>query len=211
MLFGQSFLQQIPFLVAAFIPALTFHEWGHARMAKVFGDTTAERAGRLTLNPLAHLDLFGSLAILIIGFGWAKPVPIDPRQMKGRWAEFWVASAGVMMNLCLAIFFGMLMRFGLPSYLPAPYDAYVYKILQISVFLNLALLFFNLIPIGPLDGKTVLSQLLPLRQSIQFDMWNARYGSTVLLILIASEFIFHFGPLQFLVLYPTQFVFNLLV
>jgi Zn-dependent protease len=211
MLFGRDILQHLPFLVAAFIPALTFHEWGHAAMAKYQGDDTAEQEGRLTLNPLAHLDWLGTMAIVLIGFGWAKPVPVNPNRLKGRWGEFWVASAGPLMNLVLAIGFAILIHLNIASLLPQPYDAYAGRVFELSIFLNLALMFFNLIPVGPLDGRTVLSRLLPLRQSISFDLWNAKFGSFVLLGLIATEFIFHFGLLRILIGVPTSFVTNLLL
>jgi len=211
MLFHGDFLNQIPYLVAALLPALTFHEWGHAYMAKFFGDDTAQRAGRLTLNPMAHLDMMGTLAIFLIGFGWAKPVPINPTRMKGRWAEFWVASAGPLMNLALALLFSLLFHLHAYVWFGAANAEIVIQVIQISLFLNLALCFFNLIPIGPLDGRTIFAKLLPLRQSMSFELWNARYGSMLLLAIIVSEFILPIGILRFLVGTPTMFLAKLLM
>src|SRR5687767_4953804 len=102
---------EIPFYIAALIPALTFHEWSHAITADKFGDTTARQQGRLTLNPLAHLDPLGAIAILLIGFGWAKPVPIDGSRLRGSWGEFFVAAAGPTMNFLLATIFALLIHF----------------------------------------------------------------------------------------------------
>lgn len=202
MIFGS--LEVLPYLLLAMIPALTFHEWGHALMAKWHGDTTAEQAGRLTLNPLAHLDLFGSIAILLIGFGWAKPVPVDPRQLKGSWAEFWVASAGPIMNLILASIFSLLLISGFANLLPAFEASVVTQVFIYSIFLNVALALFNLIPIGPLDGHAVLKRLLPLRASFQFESWNERYGGHLLFGVILIEMILRTGPLRILVWWPAQ-------
>src|SRR5215475_1554618 len=107
---GQELLTRLPYLIAAFLPALTFHEWAHAMVAHSLGDTTAQRQGRLTLNPFAHLDLLGTLMIFFVGFGWAKPVPIDARNFKSSWGEFWVAAAGPAMNILLAIVFAYLLK-----------------------------------------------------------------------------------------------------
>ena len=89
-------------LLVALILSLTFHEFGHAFVAKLYGDRTAERAGRLTLNPLAHIDLMGLAMVVLVGFGYAKPVPTDPRNFRSKRADLWVAAACPAMNLLLA-------------------------------------------------------------------------------------------------------------
>lgn len=204
--------EQLPYLIAALIPALTFHEWGHARMAKYFGDDTAEREGRLTLNPLAHLDLMGSLMILVVGFGWAKPVPIDVSRMKGSWAEFWVAAAGPLMNIVLAIGFVILAVFisqtGALNSLDATQSAFIIQVIYFSVILNFALCFFNLIPIRPLDGHYILARLLPFEQRHRFMEWNMRYGSMLLFGAILADIFLRIGIFQKLILAPAYFFSN---
>jgi Zn-dependent protease len=180
-------------------------------MASRFGDDTPRRLGRLTLNPLAHLDPFGTIAIILIGFGWAKPVPIDARNFKNKWAEFWVASAGPMMNVALAIFFATLLNFGVPEYVGGKNGEILANVCGISLFLNLALCFFNLIPIGPLDGSHIVARLLPLRQSLGFTQWNAQYGSSVLFGLIIFGMLTHIQILSYIVMVPVGFVADLLL
>lgn len=211
MLFQGNFLEIIPFLIGALVPALTFHEWGHAAMAKVYGDDTAEREGRLSLNPLVHLDPMGTLAIFLIGFGWAKPVPVNPSNMKGKWGDFWVSAAGPLMNIALALGFALLIRFDAYLILGAEYASVLMKLFQISLILNLALAFFNLLPIGPLDGNHMLARLLPYRSRAGFVNWNARFGSMVLFGLIIAEWILPVGPLRFFVLIPTSFASQMLL
>src|SRR3954471_15791743 len=101
----KDFITRLPYLIAALIPALTFHEFGHAYCAHLFGDDTAKQSGRLSLNPLAHLDPLGTIAIFLIGFGWGKPVPIEPSRLKTTWGAFFVAFSGPLMNFALALVF----------------------------------------------------------------------------------------------------------
>lgn len=202
----QSYLAHLPYLIAALLPALTFHEWAHAIVARGFGDLTAQRQGRLTLNPLAHLDVLGTIAIIFIGFGWAKPVPVDPRNFRNSWAEFWVAAAGPMMNIVLACGFALMLQFGAQMWFGTDSADFVFNIIRASIQLNLALAFFNLIPIGPLDGNHLLTRLLPLDLSIRFSQWNASYGSMLLLGLIVFESFTRIGILSLLVSRPVLWV-----
>lgn len=188
MLFGSDFIQKLPYLLAALIPALTFHEWGHALMANRFGDHTPKMSGRLTLNPLAHLDPLGTLAIILTGFiGWAKPVPINASNFKSSWGEFWVSLAGPMMNIALAIVAAILLRLGVFMWFGEGNVHVLLKFLQIFLFMNLGLAFFNLIPLGPLDGSHVLARLLPLRAGIAFREFNFRYGGMLLFGIILMD------------------------
>lgn len=150
--------------------SVVIHEISHGFMAERFGDQTARHAGRLTLNPLAHLDLFGSIllpALLIISkagflFGWAKPVPYNPDNLSDRkWGTFWVAAAGVLANFGLAIIFGLLIRVAPYLALPAGVAADLYFIATAIVLINLGLGIFNLVPIPPLDGSKILFTFLP--------------------------------------------------
>ena len=102
-LLSQGHYALFAIIVIALVISLSFHEFGHALLAKLFGDDTAERAGRLTLNPFAHVDAFGLMMVVLVGFGYAKPVPTDPRNFRSRWASLWVSAAGPLTNLLLAI------------------------------------------------------------------------------------------------------------
>lgn len=211
MLFSPDFFQRLPYLIAALIPALTFHEWAHAFVAYKFGDHTAKHQGRLTLNPLAHLDPIGTLVIAFIGFGWAKPVPINPSNFRSTWGAFWVASAGPAMNMLLAIFFAILLNLHADFWFGISNAAVLRGVFQASLFLNLALCFFNLIPIGPLDGSHILTRLLPLRHSFQFSQWNMQYGGMFLLAMILIDQLTPIKLLQFFIVIPTHFVASLLL
>lgn len=144
--------------------ALTVHEFAHAYIASRLGDPTARLLGRLTLNPIAHLDPIGSILLLIAGFGWAKPVPVDSRYLAHpRRDMMWIALAGPVSNVILAALFGSLLRvLAGNAYLSESVAGMaLVKMIAISVHLNLVLAFFNMIPIFPLDGSRILTGLLP--------------------------------------------------
>ncbi|OGI71379.1 hypothetical protein A3B84_00785 [Candidatus Nomurabacteria bacterium RIFCSPHIGHO2_02_FULL_35_13] len=154
------------FFIAILIMSVVIHEVSHGFVALRFGDKTALYAGRLTLNPLKHLDMFGSIilpAFLVLThssflFGWAKPVPYNPNNLTNRkWGTVAVASAGILANLFIAVLFGLILRFLLAGD-AIPQSAYI--ISQI-VLVNLGLAIFNLVPIPPLDGSKILFSLLP--------------------------------------------------
>ena len=173
-------------IVAALVLSLSFHEFGHAWIAKLSGDDTAERAGRLTLNPVAHIDPMGLLMVLFVGFGYAKPVPTDPRNYRTRRADLWIAAAGPGMNLVLAIlawnFFLSMLAADVEFF--AGWNAQTFFIILVQV--NLLLMVFNLIPLGPLDGTYVLPHLLPRSLADTYRYYNARYGVWALFALIAA-------------------------
>jgi len=135
------------------------HEFSHAFVADYFGDDTPRLAGRLTLNPLAHLDILGSIILIYAHFGWAKPVPINPflLNMRSRWAEMWVSLAGPMSNLALAILAAIFLRLFQVITVPT----LVLDIMRNIISINILLAIFNLIPISPLDGEKVLMPFLP--------------------------------------------------
>lgn len=154
------------FYIAILIMSIVIHEVSHGFMAEHFGDPTARLRGRLTLNPLRHLDLFGSIilpAVLVLSkagfiFGWAKPVPYNPENLTDKkWGTIAVASAGVLSNFFIALIFGLIIRFSGGFDLPANF----YFITSAIVIVNLALGIFNLVPIPPLDGSKILFYLLP--------------------------------------------------
>ncbi len=172
-------------LLIALVLSLSFHEFGHAIVAKWQGDDTAQRAGRLTINPLAHIDPMGLLMVVLIGFGYAKPVPTDPRNFTSFFSDFWVSAAGPFMNLLLAFVswntYLILLSNGWESEAAAIF-------FSILVRVNLLLMLFNLIPLGPLDGHYILPYFLPKRLAQSYRVLNARYGTAVFLGLIALSY-----------------------
>ncbi len=175
-------------ILVALVVSLSFHEFGHAFVALRFGDDTARRAGRLTINPLAHIDPMGLLMVVFVGFGYAKPVPTDPRRFTSRYADLLVAAAGPAMNLLLAIIsinaYLLLLDWGwLDLSSPGPRLFFIY-LAQI----NLLLMMFNLLPVGALDGHYILPYLLPRSLSRAYRYYNGRYGNRALLALILLAF-----------------------
>jgi Zn-dependent protease len=182
--------QYVAFVLIAFalIFSLTFHEFGHGKMASILGDDTAERAGRLTLNPIPHIDPFGLLMVLLIGIGYAKPVPADPRKFNSRWGVLLVAAAGPAMNLILAFVVYNVYALGLKlgiGLFQTPVAEFFFTYLAL---INLLLMLFNLLPIGPLDGSYIFPYALPRGMALQYQRLNARYGAYFLLGLIALSF-----------------------
>ena len=175
-------------VTVALIVSLTFHEYAHAAVAKLSGDSTAELAGRLTLNPLPHIDPMGLLMLVLVGIGYAKPVPVDPRYLRSPRADLWIAAAGPVMNLLLAavVWNGFLALRGAGVgfvFLPGP-QTFVLLLVRI----NLLLMLFNLIPLGPLDGHWILPHLLPAAGARWYRYYNARFGSYALFGLILLSF-----------------------
>ena len=176
--------QVLIILAFCLIFALTFHEFGHAYTAHLCGDDTAKLAGRMSINPLVHLDLFGSLMVLIVGFGYARPVPVNPSNYRIRNADFYVASAGPLMNLFLGIIgaflSGILAQKGITIFAGVP----LLFLLKFFIIINFNLFLFNLIPLGPLDGNSVFPHFLPTNLRIRYKYWNFRYGSYALIGLV---------------------------
>ena len=172
--------------------ALSFHEFAHAWMASKCGDNTAARMGRLTLNPMAHLDVMGSMMILFVGFGWAKPVPVDGRNLENPRVDMMkVAAAGPLSNLLLAMLAGMVFRLlngtGLLS-------ESIYLLIIYFTQINIALAVFNLIPVAPLDGSQIFSAYL-MRKNPQLAWKIQSYGPQVLFGLILFGYITGFSIL----------------
>lgn len=174
--------------------ALTIHEFAHGYIAFALGDPTAKANGRLTLNPLKHLDPIGTIAFFFLNFGWAKPVPVNPSYFKNpRKDMLWVALAGPATNLGIAVIsaiaakFGMLMISTLPQ--TAVTISLLYPIIQMlvaSVWINLVLCIFNFLPIPPLDGSRILAGLLPEHLARLYASLD-RYGFIILILLMLTN------------------------
>ena len=188
--------------IIANIPALmigfAFHEFAHAWVADRLGDPTPRSQGRLTLNPIAHLDLFGTLMALLYRFGWAKPVMTNPQYYRGdkKRGHLLVALAGPIMNLLMAfvvLFFWLLTMHWFHG---SMWSMYIGRVFEATVFMNLGLGLFNLLPIPPLDGVALLVWLLPDRFAPQLHVFE-QYGMIILIILLFTDILGN-------VLYPTM-------
>ena len=167
-------------ILIALVISLSFHEFGHAFTAKMFGDDTAERMGRMTLNPMAHIDPMGLLMLVFVGFGWAKPVPTDPRNFRSRWADFFVSAAGPGMNLLVAFVAVNFFSFGIQQgwgFLQSQGAGIFFYYLAT---INLILMLFNLIPLGALDGHYILPYFLSRSAAATYREFNAQYGNMAL-------------------------------
>jgi len=180
------------FYILILVMSIVIHEVSHGFMAEYFGDDTARKARRLTLNPIPHIDIFGSIflpAILILTnagflFGWAKPVPYNPNNLSNRkWGTVWVATAGVLANFLIAIVFGIIIRLASSSAFGLALPPGFYFITSAIVVVNLALAIFNLVPIPPLDGSKILFSLLP-ESAFSFISAFEQYSLVLLLVFI---------------------------
>lgn len=194
---------QPPFLIAILL-ALTVHEWAHARVADYLGDPTPRDAGRLTLNPIAHLDPLGTLLFFVIRFGWGKPVPINPRYFKdSKKGAALVAVAGPCSNFIIAFVAYTILLFLAPhlaqsqsaeallsaSTLEIRTIAFFGEVFANLLFLNLGLMAFNLLPIAPLDGSNILGAFIPLRYEVAYENFMQK-GPFILLTILLLERIF---------------------
>jgi Zn-dependent protease len=180
-------IQTLLLIAPPILLALTFHEYAHAYVANRLGDDTAKQSGRLSLNPLRHLDPLGTIMIFLVHFGWAKPVPVNPYRLKNPKKDMlWISAAGPAANMILALASGILLRFIVATAGEA--DRYSFMglltyVVFMSLQINLALAIFNILPIAPLDGSKILSGLLPARfEKMLYFM--ERYGPFILLGLI---------------------------
>ena len=213
-----SFILVIGIGLAGLIVGFTVHEFSHALASHVQGDDTARRMGRLTFNPIKHIDLLGFLLLLIVGFGWAKPVQVDPYNLRnGRLGMSLVAFAGPFSNFVLAFILGLVFRFDLlPVVIQTRGISGVTEILGfaafLAIFFNLILGIFNLIPLPPLDGSKVLGGLLPRALYVPYLQFE-RYGWIPLIGLIGVNLLlsyaFNINLLGRILLPPALFFFRL--
>ena len=194
---------ELLFLIILILTVI-IHEIAHGYAALLLGDPTAKNEGRLTLNPIPHIDLFGTIilpAILVLTgsnllFGWAKPVPYNPYNLKGKYSETVVAAAGSCVNIAVAIVFGLIYRFGI-GVLPEPLLILCGIIVPINIFLGL----FNLIPIPPLDGSKIVLSLLPVQHRIKLEeRFRSLTGGQSIALLILTLAVLSFFVLDYLVM-----------
>lgn len=187
----ENFFLKLSVMLVPALMAITCHEVSHGFVADRFGDRTARYMGRLTLNPLKHLDIIGTLMVFIIGIGWAKPVPVNFNNLRHPKRDMiWVAAAGPITNFCLATLSALALR-GLVALGETVPDAAMIQMiidpialmLAFSIYINLLLAIFNLIPVPPLDGGRVLVGLLPYRQSMAYSRIEP-YGMIIIIALV---------------------------
>ncbi|WP_044749310.1 site-2 protease family protein [Bacillus alveayuensis] len=183
-------IQEIPYVFIALAMAFSVHEFAHAYTAYKFGDATAKNQGRLTLSPLAHLDLLGTLLIFIAGFGWARPVPVNRHHFKNpRLAGILVSLAGPFSNLMLAalgfaVWYSMI-RIGILHMIPDWFAAGFQEFFQIFIGLNVVLFIFNLLPFPPLDGYRIIEDLAPSDVRVKLSQFE-HYGALIFLVLVLT-------------------------
>ena len=206
-------IQNIALIAPGFLLAITVHEYTHGYVAYRLGDPTAKLAGRLTFNPISHLDPFGTLVLVLTQMiGWAKPVPVDPRYLRNpRKDMLWISLGGPAANLVTAVVLAVVLHviaaflgWGMvgrgSSFVLAPF---VY-ILLFGVKINVILAIFNLIPVAPLDGAKILGGMLPRRQAYELEKLEP-YGFIILMLLVFT------GAVGYVILPPVRFIETLLL
>jgi Zn-dependent protease len=208
----QQIIQNLILIIPGFLIAITVHELAHGYIALRFGDPTAKLAGRITFNPLSHLDPYGTLALILssiagMGIGWAKPVPVDPRYLRDpRKDMIWISLGGPGANIAVALILSILLHIILLTFYGKPVGPAVKFVVEplvamlvFGVQINVVLAIFNLLPIPPLDGSSILSGLLPTDLSMKYEEL-APYGFMILLLLIIT------GVLHFIIVPPVKYI-----
>lgn len=209
-MFTPERIYQAILVITQFIILLTFHEWGHAKSANMLGDSTARDQGRMSLNPAVHIDPIGTLFLPLIGsllgggfFGWAKPVPVNPYNLKSPRRDIMIiAAAGPFMNILITIVIFVIIKilyiFNLKPY-PSKLLFGIHTFLETSAIISVFLAVFNMLPLFPLDGFSVVNGLLPESASRQFSKL-APYGMPILIALIFLPFVLPIqSPLMILI------------
>jgi Zn-dependent protease len=184
MLLGLLFSSPLMFvlLAGALLISITIHEFAHAWVADRLGDPTPRYQGRVSLDPRAHLDPLGTISLLLVGFGWGKPVPFDPYNLRDPERDgALIALAGPASNLIFALIISIV--FGLANAGGTPADISL-LLIQTVVFINVMLAIFNLVPVYPLDGSKIALALLPKNLALEYEAFMQRYGALLLIALI---------------------------
>lgn len=200
-----SFVRLTVLVLFALLTAITIHEFSHSLLATVLGDATSRRLGRLSLNPIRHLDPSGTVMMLVVGFGWGKPVPVNHHNLRGPVGITLVAAAGPLSNLALAFLVAIPIKLGLLGWSGATLGRANYvltgglregltDIAGMVIFFNVLLAIFNLIPLSPLDGSRVLGGLLPDSMAESYAKFE-RFGPLVLLGIILADYLLGWGIL----------------
>ena len=201
-----GFIRLMVLIVFALVTAVTIHEFSHALVASSLGDNTARRLGRLSLNPMRHLDPGGAIMMFVAGFGWGKPVPVDPHQLsRGHTGTALVAAAGPLSNLIFAFLLAIPFKTGVlvPASLSLDRAAHVMTgglsdgvadILALVIFFNLLLGVFNLVPLAPLDGSRVLARFVPPEHAATYNKVQ-RNGPGILVAIIMLDLVLGLGIL----------------
>jgi len=210
----EDFFLKVSVMLVPALMAITCHEVSHGFIADRFGDRTARYMGRLTLNPLKHLDIVGTLMVFLVGIGWAKPVPVNFNNLRHPKRDMiWVGAAGPVTNFCLATISALALRGFVAFATVVPGDPLVQMfidpismMLAFSVYINLVLGIFNLIPVPPLDGGRVMVGLLPYRQSVAYAGIE-KYGMIGIILIV----IFFPRVLSYVIAPPLYFGLNVLI
>jgi Zn-dependent protease len=201
-----GFLRLAALVTFSLVVAITVHEFSHALVANGLGDSTAKRLGRVSLNPLRHLDPGGAVMMLVAGFGWGKPVPVDPHPLAhGKTGNTLVAAAGPLSNLVLAFLLALPIKLGLLGSTDPALNQITHvmtgglreglaDILGLVIFFNLLLAVFNLIPLAPLDGSQVLAGLIPADRAAAYARFQ-RQGPVLLVMLVMFDYALGMGVL----------------
>lgn len=186
-------MAEILLIIPVILLSLSVHEFSHGKVADLLGDPTPRAMGRLTLNPIAHLDPIGALVLLLTRrFGWAKPVPINPRNFRNPQRDIlYVSLAGPMSNIGLAILFSLVFRFvlfllqmGAITFAVGNFTYFLIEMIQLGIIINLALAIFNLLPVPPLDGSKILRGFLPFRYHQYLNFLEGPYGFMIIVLLL---------------------------
>lgn len=182
-------------ILPGIIIGLTVHEFAHAKVASMMGDNTAESMGRCSLNPLKHIDWIGIICLFFMGFGWGKPVPVNPWNLTGRnrkLKQVAISAAGIVTNFIVALVFailmGLLMKFNPGIQYDTSVMGYVYLMVAYTMQINIVLMIFNLIPIPPLDGFNIVAEITSFDETPLYHKL-LQYGSILLIVLLVTNVI----------------------
>ncbi len=209
-----DFIIRLIFQIPVLLMSLTIHEFSHGYVAYLLGDDTAKRAGRLTLNPISHIDPFGLLMLFIAHIGWAKPVPINPYNFQNQKRDTAItAAAGPASNFITAMILAFVfnkMKMSIDPYSANIFSQYLIGMIYYGILINLALGIFNLLPIPPMDGSKILGGFLSDEAYYRYTA-QERKGAQILMIIFAVSFVFKLNIIGRIIIPPINFLMNLLV